>query len=105
MAAPDRIGAAALARLLADWRVAGTTTRSLADRIGLLLEDGRLVSGRRLPAERLLAAELGVSRTTVTAAYALLRERGRLVTLHGSGSVLALGGARPPVGEAGAGAA
>lgn len=68
----------------------------------MLLEDGRLTTGRRLPAERVLAAELGVSRTTVSAAYALLREQGRLVTVHGSGSVLALGGSR---GAASAGSA
>jgi DNA-binding transcriptional MocR family regulator len=85
------VPASTVARLLPDWRASGASYRSLADRIGLLLEDGRLVTGRRLPAERVLAAELGVSRTTVSAAYALLRERGRLVTLHGSGSVLALG--------------
>ncbi|GAA2753302.1 PLP-dependent aminotransferase family protein [Amnibacterium kyonggiense] len=79
-----------LARLLTGWRGEGTSARALAERIGVLLEDGRLAAGRRLPAERVLAAELGVSRTTVTAAYGLLRERGRLVSVQGSGSALAL---------------
>jgi DNA-binding transcriptional MocR family regulator len=91
---PSASGLAAphLARLLEGWRAGGTSYRSLADRIGVLLEDGRIAAGRRLPAERVLAAELGISRTTVSAAYALLRERGRIETLQGSGSVLALPG-------------
>jgi DNA-binding transcriptional MocR family regulator len=103
MSFSDRIGAPGLARLLADWRAGGTTARGLADRIGLLLEDGRIVAGRRLPAERVLAEELGLSRTTVTAAYALLRERGQLVTVHGSGSVLALGRGRGAAAAPGTG--
>lgn len=102
MGAPTGPAAAGVARLLAGWRVDGTSSRALAERIGVLLEDGRLTTGRRLPAERVLATELGVSRTTVSAAYALLREQGRLVTVHGSGSVLALGGSRGPAPSAAA---
>ncbi|WP_147392079.1 MocR-like transcription factor YczR [Amnibacterium setariae] len=93
MTPPPGPSAPQLARLLTGWRSDGTSARALAERIGVLLEDGRLSAGRRLPAERVLAAELGVSRTTVTAAYGLLRDRGRLVSLQGSGSALALGAA------------
>ena len=49
---------------------------SLADRLRLLVIDGRLVDGVRLPSERELAARLELSRSTVAAAYAALREPG-----------------------------
>ena len=48
--------------------------------------------GTRLPSERDLTAALGVSRTTVTRAYAELRDRGYLASRQGSGSVVALPG-------------
>ncbi len=61
---------------------------ALADRIRLLVVDGRLAVDARMPAERELAAALGVSRTTVAAAYARLRDRGCLHSVRGSGSVV-----------------
>ncbi|GGC83565.1 GntR family transcriptional regulator [Tersicoccus solisilvae] len=85
-----------LERELGPWRPAGTSGtayRALADRIRLLLLDGRLPSGTRLPAERELASTLRVSRTTVTGAYAALRAGGYLSSVRGSGSVLSLQGA------------
>ncbi len=62
------------------------------DRIRVLLLDGRLGSGARLPAERELSQALDVSRTTVAAAYAQLRDDGYLVSVRGSGSTIALPG-------------
>ena len=50
------------------------------------LVDGQLPVRVRLPSERDLAAELGVSRTTVTSAYERLRSEGFLVSRQGSGS-------------------
>ena len=50
------------------------------------LVDGQLPVRVRLPSERDLAAELGVSRTTVTSAYERLRADGFLVSRQGSGS-------------------
>ncbi len=50
------------------------------------LVDGQLPVRVRLPSERDLAAELGVSRTTVTSAYERLRAEGFLVSRQGSGS-------------------
>jgi GntR family transcriptional regulator/MocR family aminotransferase len=50
---------------------------------------GRLVAGTRLPATRELAAELGVSRTTVVTAYEQLRTEGFIEGKVGSGSYVA----------------
>lgn len=82
-----------LARELGNWR---TSTRSgpayhgLADAIRLLIVDGRLPVGARLPSERVLAEALRVSRTTVTAAYTQLREDGYLNARRGARSTTAL---------------
>lgn len=88
-----RISAASLHRLMGAWRA--DTARAPAYRqieqvLRLLILDGRLPIGIRLPGERNLAPELGVSRTTVAAAYAELRDQGFLVSRHGSGSVTRL---------------
>lgn len=84
------VRANALTTLLGEWRHGGRAHAELADKLGLLLIDGRLRSGTRLPAERELAAALGVSRTTIVSAYRGLRERGLLRSVQGSGSVLEL---------------
>ncbi len=60
----------------------------LVDGIRGLVHDGRLPTGVRLPSERALTSALGVSRTTVARAYALLREEGLLRSRQGSGSVV-----------------
>jgi len=66
----------------------------LADGIRLLISDGRITVGTRLPSERELTARLGVSRTTVTRAYGHLRERGYLASRQGSGTLARLPTAR-----------
>jgi DNA-binding transcriptional MocR family regulator len=63
---------------------------ALATRIRLLTADGRLPVGVRLPAERELAAALALSRATVTAAYARLREDGWATARQGAGTWTAL---------------
>ncbi|TQJ07118.1 PLP-dependent aminotransferase family protein [Lapillicoccus jejuensis] len=68
----------------------GPAYRSLAEGVRRLVADGRLLAGTRLPSERELTAALGVSRTTVAAAYGVLRERGYLQSRRGSGSVVSL---------------
>ena len=79
-----------LARLLGDWHVRthrrGPEYAALAAAVRGLLTDGRLALGVRLPAERELADALGISRTTVTAAYRTLRESGYLTSRRGAGS-------------------
>ncbi len=90
------LSARALTVLLDGWRSSsGPAYAALADRIRLLILDGRIVLGARLPAERDLAGQLGVSRTLVSSAYAELREGGFLHSVRGSGSV-----ARMPHGAA-----
>lgn len=59
---------------------------ALAARLQLLVGDGRLPVGVRLPAERELALALGLSRSTVTAAYRRLRDDGWADALQGSGT-------------------
>lgn len=54
------------------------------------IADGRVPQGTRLPAERELTTPVGVSRTTVTRAYAELRDQGFILTRRGSGSVVRL---------------
>ncbi|MDR7083690.1 DNA-binding transcriptional MocR family regulator [Arthrobacter ginsengisoli] len=75
----------ALSRLLGAWNLgAAPAYRELADVVRLLVLDGRVPLEVALPSERALAATLGVSRTTVTAAYSLLREQGFLSSGQGS---------------------
>lgn len=84
------VSARVLASLLTGWRDGGVAYAALAGRIRLLALDGRIAAGTRLPAERELAAQLQISRTTVTAAYAELRDAGYLTSVRGSGSVVQL---------------
>ncbi|WP_344056798.1 PLP-dependent aminotransferase family protein, partial [Sphaerisporangium rubeum] len=79
-----------LARLLDLPAGARPYYRALAEAVRTLILDGRLPVRVRVPAERHLAAALGVSRTTVTTAYDLLRERGYLDSRQGAGSWTAL---------------
>ncbi len=75
----------ALARLLGAWNLgAAPAYRELADVVRLLIMDGRIPLDVALPSERALAQTLGLSRTTVTAAYAGLREQGFLSAGQGS---------------------
>ncbi len=66
---------------------AGVAYRDLADQIRLLIVDGRITAGSRLPSERELAAATGLSRTTTSRVYAELRDAGLLRSRRGSGSV------------------
>ena len=87
----DRIlTARSLEVLLGDWRGPGSAYEALAERVRLLMVDGRIPVETRLPAERDLADRLGLSRTTVAAAYRRLRDQDHLVSVRGSGSVARL---------------
>ena len=85
---PRRLGPASLIRLLGAWRGgrAGPAYRQLADGLRLLILDGRLPLDVVLPGERELAQVLEISRTTVTAAFAQLRDEGFLDRRQGAGA-------------------
>src|SRR5215207_4632920 len=85
---PRRISPASVVRLLGAWRgdKTGPAYRQLADSLRLLILDGRLALDVVLPGERELAAALEVSRTTVTAALARLRDDGFLDRRQGAGA-------------------
>lgn len=67
------------------------TTRRICDAIKAQVASGRLGPGARLPSTRSLAAEWGVSRTTVTAAYEQLIAEGYLETRQGARTRVAQG--------------
>ena len=97
--AERHVGAATVARILGRWSLPGPGYVALADGLRRCVLDGTLPLWSRMPSERDLAAALGVSRTTTSAAYQRLRELGFLVTRRGSGSVTTLpGGRRHQVG-------
>ena len=92
---PQAIAASQLVRLLGDWQVqGGHRTRPAYMRLAMALRtlvlDARVPTGARLPAERPLAQALGVSRTTATAAYQVLREEGIAHSRRGGGTWAAL---------------
>ena len=84
------VSAARTARLVGALAPGRPAYRALADALRLAVADGRIAAGTRLPSERELTAALDVSRTTVTRAYAVLRETGYLTSRRGSGSVASL---------------
>ena len=92
------VTAAALAALLGDgWRRPGEASSALAEALRGLVVDGRLAARTRIPSERALSVQLGVSRGSVSRAYDRLREDGFLVSARGAGSWLTL-----PAGSAAA---
>ncbi|WP_238439349.1 MocR-like transcription factor YczR [Microbacterium sp. JZ31] len=83
----SRLSARALDALLGLWRTREPAYEALADAIRLLCLDNRIAPRTALPAERELAVRLGVSRTTVAAAYRSLRASGHIESIRGSGSI------------------
>jgi DNA-binding transcriptional MocR family regulator len=69
--------------------VQGTSTKEIVASIEAAAASGELVAGDRLPSVRALAADLGVSPTTVAAAIADLRRRGVVVSRPRSGTEIA----------------
>lgn len=56
----------------------GPIYQAIADAIGREIESGRLKPGSRLPTQRVLARQLGITLTTVTRAYVEAQRRGLL---------------------------
>lgn len=81
-----------LAALLGAWGHDGAGRERLANALRSLILEGRVAVESRLPAERTLAAALGVSRATVTGAYDRLRDQGYIESRQGAGSWITLPG-------------
>jgi GntR family transcriptional regulator / MocR family aminotransferase len=80
--------------------------RHLYEQLRALIFDGVLPAGFLLPSTRSLAAELGISRNTVVAAYEQLTSEGYMTTRRGACAEVAdLSGARPSAEAEGAAAA
>ncbi|KOX19930.1 GntR family transcriptional regulator [Saccharothrix sp. NRRL B-16348] len=82
-----------LAGRLGRWSAGrGSLYLLLAARLRELIDEGLLPPGTLLPPDRSLASGLAVGRTTVIAAYDLLRQEGRLDRRRGSGTWVSSGG-------------
>ncbi len=86
------VNAPTLARLLGGPPEGRPLYAALGRTLRGLVLDGSLPLRTRLPAERDLAAALGVSRTTVTSAYDALRSEGYVESRQGAGSWTSLPG-------------
>ena len=69
--------------------------KQLFEQIATRIRSGELARGERLPATRELAGMLGLNRTTVSAAYALLEEHGLIAGQVGRGSFVRGAAGRP----------
>ncbi len=72
----------------AQCNITGTSASTIAESVERAIDGGRFASDQALPTIRGLATELGVSPTTVSAAFALLRRRGRIVGKRRGGSIV-----------------
>lgn len=83
----DQVSAAALVPALPDWRRAtGPRYTRIAAALRAAIGNGQVPPGAQLPTERALAPALGVSRTTVVAAYDALRRDGLVTRRQGAGT-------------------
>jgi DNA-binding transcriptional MocR family regulator len=89
------LDAPALAALLGHWSDGcDPLNEQLAARIGQAIDRGDIAPGTRLPSERDMARHLGLSRTTIVAAYDRLRDASMVRSRQGSGTRVA-----PPAGD------
>jgi GntR family transcriptional regulator len=62
---------------------------SIANELAKRIRDGELPVGTRIPSERALATEFGVSRVTTRQATEVLHHQGLVTRIHGSGTFVA----------------
>lgn len=87
----QRLSGRALAQLLPDLAtLPGPLYLALSRSVAALILDARIALETQLPSERALAEALAVSRSSVTAAYDLLRRDGYVASRVGAGSFAAL---------------
>lgn len=86
----NRITAGRLASLVGELPQARPLYEELATALRHAIADGRVPTGTTMPSERELAPALGVSRTTITAAYGALKAANYLRARRGSGTVATL---------------
>lgn len=67
----------------------GPTARGLADAVSVMIREGQLAEGDRLPPIRHVATEFGLSPTTVSSAWAMLQRAGLVVARGRSGTTVA----------------
>ena len=72
-----------------DPRAGMSLQRQVVEQIRGLILDGRLAPGTRMPASRVLADDLGVSRNTILGAFARLVAEGLLETREPVGTFVA----------------
>ncbi|MCL2730775.1 MAG: PLP-dependent aminotransferase family protein, partial [Actinomycetia bacterium] len=92
------VSAAQVASLVAGFGLSPAYS-GLAESLRVVITDGRIPAGVRLPSERQLTGVLGVSRTTIARAYSELRDHGFLVSRQGSGWITTLPEARGRRGD------
>jgi DNA-binding GntR family transcriptional regulator len=77
---------ARLTTLIGDGLPSGARYRDLATALRAAIASGEVPIGTRLPPQRELARQLSVGRTTVVAAYNLLRAESLIVMKQGAGT-------------------
>lgn len=87
-----------MAPVSAAYAIRGTSVPAIVASVEEGIRDGALRAGDPLPSVRRLAADLGVSPTTVAAAYRLLRERGATRAVARSRTVVTARSASPARG-------
>ncbi|CAN5479355.1 PLP-dependent aminotransferase family protein [soil metagenome] len=97
MSVPTRTVSAARVAALVGGFDQSPAYAGLAEALTLLIGDGRIPYETRLPSERELTDALAVSRTTVTRAYAVLRDTGYAQARQGAGTFARVPGGRAQV--------
>src|SRR5262249_8718157 len=86
----SRVRSGRSSEVVLDERAGAPLYQQLHERLRAQITEGQLEAGARLPSTRVLASQLGVSRTTTALAYELLHLEGYIVSRVGDGTRVAL---------------